>query len=142
MDWNLQEAIVYYKKQGAPADQSAVLNLLREVQQENGGCIPRNALTEIAQGYGVKEGLFLALIKRIPSLHLEDGHTLEICAGPNCGKGAGLEAVARKLCKGKPVTLKTVPCMRQCGKGPNIKWDGVLYNRADEMLLKKLMENI
>jgi NADH:ubiquinone oxidoreductase subunit E len=31
--------------------------------------------------------------------------------------------------------------MRQCGKGPNLKWDGQIYNRADPELLKKLLEN-
>lgn len=141
MDWNLQEAMDYYKKQGAPGDQSAVLNLLREVQRECGGSIPRSALAEIGAGYGVKEGLFLALIKRIPGLRLGDGHTLEICGGPNCGKRADLLRIAERLCKGKNVAIKTVPCMRQCGKGPNIKWDGVLYHGADEAQLKHLIEN-
>ena len=32
--WNLEEAVSYYKKQGAPSDQSALVSLLREVQQE------------------------------------------------------------------------------------------------------------
>lgn len=141
MDWNLQEAIGYYQKQGAPGDQNAVLNLLREVQRECGGRIPRSALAEMAAGYGVKEGLFLALIKRIPSLRLGEGHTLEVCGGPNCSRRADLLAVAETLCQGKPVTVKTVPCMRQCGKGPNIRWDGTLYNGADAALLKKLLEN-
>ena len=37
MPWNLEEAIAYYGQRGAPADQSALVSLLREVQQENGG---------------------------------------------------------------------------------------------------------
>ena len=138
--WNLEEAISYYKKQGAPSDQSALVSLLREVQQENGGAIPRSALPALTEGLGVKESYLLAVIRRIPSLRLSDSHTLEMCGGPDCGKHAALAAAAEKLCKGKNVTLKFVPCMRLCGKGPNLKWDGTLYHKADEALIKRLLE--
>jgi NADH:ubiquinone oxidoreductase subunit E len=136
----LEEAVAYYKKQGAPSDQSALVSLLREVQQENGGAIPKSALPALTEGLGVKESYLLAVIRRIPSLRLSDMHTLELCGGPNCGKHAALAAAAEKLCKGKNVTLKFVPCMRLCGKGPNLKWDGTLYHKADEALIKRLLE--
>lgn len=138
--WNLEEAISYYKKQGAPSDQSALVSLLREMQQENSGAIPKSALPTLAEGLGVKESYLLAIIRRIPSLRLSDMHTLELCAGPNCGKHAALAACAEKLCKGKNITLKFTPCMRMCGKGPNLKWDGKLYHKADETLLRSLTE--
>ena len=140
MAFSLEEAVAYYKKQGAPSDQSALVSLLREVQQENGGAIPRSALPALTEGLGVKESYLLAVIRRIPSLRLSDMHTLELCGGPNCGKHAALAAAAEKLCKGKNVTLKFVPCMRLCGKGPNLKWDGTLYHKADEALIKRLLE--
>ena len=142
MSWDLKEAVEYYGRQGAPGDQSAVISLLREVQQENGGSIPLSAPEEIAGLYGIKAGFLLALIKRIPSLRLADGHCLELCAGPNCGKRTELAALAEKLCKAHPgkITLKYVPCMRLCGKGPNLRWDGKLYHEADEALLRRLME--
>jgi NADH:ubiquinone oxidoreductase subunit E len=138
MEWNLEEAILYYKKQGAPGDQGAVLSLLREIQRECGG-IPRYALTRMAESYNVKEALFLALIRRIPSLRLADTHVLEICGGPNCSKRAALAAFGETL-KMPGLTVKTVPCMRQCGKGPNIRFDGRLYNGADEALIRKLLQ--
>ena len=97
MNWTLDEAIGYYAKQGAPRDQMALVNLLREIQQENGGSIPRWMLTPVAEGYAVKESLLLALIRRYPSLRLADTHLLEICAGPNCGKHTALAAAAEKL---------------------------------------------
>ena len=140
MAFSLEEAVAYYKKQGAPSDQSALVSLLREVQQENGGAIPRSALPALTEGLGVKESYLLAVIRRIPSLRLSDSHTLEMCGGPNCGKHAALAAAAEKLCKGKNVTVKFVPCMRLCGKGPNLKWDGTLYHKADEALIKRLLE--
>ena len=140
MAWELAEALDYYKKQGAPSDQSAVLSLLREVQDAHGG-IPKGLLPEIGEGLGVKESFLLALIRRQPRLRLTDTHTLELCAGPNCGKRTELAGLAEKLCRGRSdITLKFVPCMRQCGKGPNLKWDGILHNRADAELLKKLTE--
>ena len=139
MDWNLSEALEYYKRQGAPGDQSALIALLTEVQAAHGGSIPRSLLADIAAFYGTKEGLLLALIRRIPRLKLSDTHILELCAGPNCGKAAALADAAEQLCREKKVTLKFVPCMRLCGKGPNLKFDGKLYHGADEALLKELL---
>ena len=141
MAWDLREAVEYYKRQGAPGDQTALLSLLREVQAEHGS-IPRQLLPEMGELLEVKERFLLALIRRQPRLRLGDTHTLELCAGPNCGKHVELAALAEKLCAGRSdVALKFVPCMRQCGKGPNLGWDGVLHNRADAELLKKLLEN-
>lgn len=142
MAWELKEAAEYYMKQGAPGDQNALVNLLREVQGEFGS-IPKHLLPELTQLLGVKESFILALIRRQPRLRLADTHLLEMCAGPNCGKRTELATLAEQLCAGKTsVALKFVPCMRQCGKGPNLKWDGQLHNRADEELLRKLLENV
>ena len=98
MNWNLEEAIAYYKRQGAPGDQTAVVSLLREIQQEFGGGIPAGLLSAIAEGLGAKESLLQAIIRRIPSLRLADAHTLEICCGPHCGRHTHLIACAEKLC--------------------------------------------
>ena len=142
MSWSLEEAAAYYKRQGAPSDQSAVVSLLREIQRENGGGIPRYALAQVADGYGVKESYLLAVIRRIPSLRLSDAHCLELCAGPNCRCRAALADFVERTYGPKPAgfTVKYVPCMRLCGKGPNIRWDGKLYHRADEDLLRRLIE--
>ena len=140
MSWNLNEAVTYYKRMGAPGDQSALISLLREIQQNSGGAIPAALLAEAAQALGTRESLLLALVRRIPSLRLGGSHTLELCGGPNCGKHIALAQLAEKLQKqsGGAFTLKFVPCMRMCGKGPNLRWDGELYHKADEALLRKL----
>ena len=138
MNWNLDESIAYYRSAGAPGDQNALISLLREIQREYGH-IPEFTVTAIAKNYGIKESLILALIRRIPSLKPGDGHILELCAGPNCGKCAALAEAAEKLQKHRGFTLKYVPCMRLCGKGPNIRWDGKLYHRATEELIRKLI---
>ena len=143
MAWTLNEALDHYKRQGAPSDQGALIALLTEVQQEHGS-IPKGILPEIAAYYCVKEALLLAIIKRIPRLRLSDVHTLEVCAGPNCSKAAALAAAAEKLAAAHPgkVILKFTPCMRMCGKGPNLKWDGTLHHGATEELLRQLTENL
>ena len=139
MDW-LKETIEHYRRQGASSDQTALVSLLREVQMEYGGGIPVYILPTIAQELGTKESFLQAVIKRLPSLRLADQHCLELCAGPNCGKHAALASFAEKRCKERSITLKFVPCMRLCGKGPNLKWDGTLYHKADEALIKRLLE--
>lgn len=140
MNWNLKEAISYYQKQGAPRDQSALISLLKEIQQEQGS-VSRFDLNRICESYGIKEGILLVLIKRIPSLRLSDTHVMELCGGPNCGKHTALARYAEDLQKKQGnFTLKFVPCMRMCGKGPNLKWDGKLYHGANEELIRKLAE--
>ena len=140
MGWELKEAAEYYKKQGAPSDQNALVGLLREIQEEYGS-VPANLLPEAAAYLGTKESFLLAVIRRQPRLRLADTHVLELCAGPNCGKATELAALAEKLCAEKPgVTLRFRGCMRQCVKGPNLMWDGQIYNRADAELLQKLLK--
>ena len=141
MNWDLCEAMEYYRRQGAPGDQTALVSLLREVQQESGGTLATAVLLQIAEYLRIKESYLLAIVKRIPGLRLSDRHLLQLCAGPNCGKCTALAAEAEKLCAENPGTfdLQFTPCMRMCGKGPNIKWDGTVYHRADAILLQRLL---
>ena len=142
MPWNIKEALEYFREQGAPSNQNALIQLLREIQQENGGRIPKYLLQDVAAYYGIKEGILLALIKRIPSLRLGDTHCLELCAGPNCGKNKALADYAEKLHRdsGGSFELKFVPCMRLCGKGPNVRWDGKIYHQMTQQKLKDLVK--
>ena len=142
MAWELNEALDYYRGQGAPGDQNALISLLKEVQEESGGRLTQPMVDQVAQGYGLKDSYLLAIIKRLPSLHLDDTHCLELCGGPSCTKRAQLESYVRKTYGSKPekFTVKTVPCMRMCAKGPNIRWDGTLYDHADEKLIRSLVD--
>ena len=140
MSWNVTEAIEYYRSQGAPGDQNVLKNLLTEIQEESGGTIPRDLLGLAAQGLGVKESFLTAIIRRIPRLRLADVHVLEICGGPNCSRRGKLAELAEQY-RGR-VEVRLVPCMRQCGKGPNLRFDGKLYNGADETLLDSLIREL
>ena len=136
----MKEILDYYRRQGAPGDQTALVNLLKELQQTH-GAVPKWAVAEIAEYYKIKESFILAVVKRIPSLRLQDTHLLELCAGPNCGKHTALAAEAEKLCKLKGITMKYMGCQRMCGKGPNIKFDGKLYHKATVDLLRELLDS-
>ena len=135
----MKEMLDYYRRQGAPGDQTALVGLLKELQQTY-GAVPKWAVTEIAEEYKIKESFILAVVKRIPSLRLQDTHLLQLCAGPNCGKHTALAAEAEKLCKLKGVELKYMGCQRRCGKGPNIRFDGKLYHKATVELLQELLK--
>lgn len=137
MSQSIEELLAYYSSLGAPQEQTPLVGLLKAVQAENGGAVPRTALQIIAAAYSIKDSYLYALIKRIPSLRLADSHLLEICCGQNCGKNKSLAAFAKTL-QGENITVKFVPCMRLCGKGPNIKWDGKLYHQVDESILLQL----
>ncbi len=143
MAWDLQEALSYYQKQGAPKDQTALINLLREIQQENGGAIPAWVLSSVEEFLGVKVSFLQAIIRRIPSLRMENTHLLELCGGVNCSRRKALADFLEKTYGKSPegVTIRCTGCMRMCGKGPNLKWDGKLYHQADEALLRRLIEN-
>lgn len=141
MEWNLEEALEYYKKQGAPTDQTACVNLLKEIQQEQGG-IPGWMISRAAAAWNTKESFLLALVRRMPSLRLLGQHTLEICSGPNCGKRTEIADFVEKTYGKTPkdFTFRFCNCMRQCAKGPNIRWDGKVYNQATPELIQKLIE--
>lgn len=46
--WNIHEAVEYYKGQDAPQNQFALVELLKEVQEHNGGVLTDIAVEEIA----------------------------------------------------------------------------------------------
>ena len=140
MNFDLKEAVDYYRRQGAPGDQNALRSLLAEIQDAHGGAIPSGILPQTAEALGVKESFLSAIIRRIPSLRLADVHILEICAGPNCSRRGKLAELAEQY-RGR-AEVRFVPCMRQCGKGPNLRFDGRLYNGADGELLARLMDGI
>ena len=146
--WNLTEAIEYYEKAGAARDQQLLTEFLREVQRENGGVIPKKCITEAAEKMGIRETFFYALIKRYPSLCLEDTpNRLEICGGPVCGKSRILiEQVKKKYhidsnMDGKSdFSLHITGCMKNCRCGPNIRWNGVQYSQASIELIDSLLK--
>ena len=138
-EFDLDAAVERYRLLGAPQDQMALRVLLRQIQMASGGALDREQVRIVAEKLEVKESLLYALIRQSTGLRLAETHCLELCGGPNCSKRAALAAYAEKHLP-KDVSLKFVPCMRLCGKGPNLRFDGTLYHQADEALLRELLE--
>lgn len=151
INWSLKEAIEYYKNLDAPNNQQILIEFLREVQEHNSGMLNEDILFKISDMMQIKYSFLTALIKRYPSLRLADApHTLEICSGKNCLAKNNI-ALMRFIMseynvssgeisvKGK-FKYKIVNCLKHCGKGPNIKWDGQIYHDMTIDKLKKIIE--
>lgn len=143
----LEDSIQYYREQGAPEDQQMLIALLREVQQQCGGVLTPDALDVIAAAYGVKKSLLTALIRRAPSLRLASvPHRLEVCG--TCPKGHALRAFIENTwhvqngccCEAAGFSYHVTGCMKNCRKGPSLRWDGELYPQADEALVRRLLK--
>lgn len=145
--WTLEEAMEYYAAAGAPSQQNALVELLREIQAEE-GIISDRAVQAICERYGMKETFLSAIVARYPSLKTEKvRHRLVVCGGKSCGgRGSArvLEALERNwsIVPGKTVNgvaCRMVTCLKHCGKGPNVQWDGTVYEGVDEALLTQLL---
>ena len=146
-DWTLEEALAYYRRQGAPGEQGALVALLREVQEERGGALPAADLAEIAAALSLRDTFLSAIIRRYPGLRTEEApHRLELCGGPRCsGRGAArLAAFVEETYGVRPggvsasgrFTYRITGCMKNCPNGPSLRWDGALHSRADEALIR------
>lgn len=149
--WNIHEAVEYYKGQDAPQNQFALVELLKEAQEHNGGVLTDIAVEEIAALLNIKVTFLNAVIKRYSSLKTAQApHRLEVCGGKNCavnGSAALLKhirgaygAESGGISTKGGFSFKICGCLKHCGKGPNIKWDGEIYNAATPELIKKLAD--
>ncbi len=149
--WSLQDAIEYCRSQNPQQNQQALIGLLREVQNENGGVIPNVLLDEISAGLELKKTFLTAIVKRYPSLRTEEApHRLEVCGGERCAI-RGCRELRRFVevnyqVKNGGVSLiggfsfQVTGCMKNCLNGPNIKWDGKLYSGVDKKTLRGIVE--
>lgn len=148
-NWGLHEAVEYYKGHDAPQNQFALVELLKEVQEHSGGVLTDEVVKEVATLLNIKVTFLNAVIKRYPSLKPASApHHLEICGGKNCG-GDGSAVLLKFIRQTYNVdnggisvsggfSFAVCSCLKHCGKGPNIKWDCVIYNAATPELIKRL----
>ena len=84
-NWNLHEAVEYYRGQDAPQNQFALVELLKEVQEHNDGVLADNVVQEIASLLNIKPSFLNAVIKRYPSLKPAAAQLrMEICGCKIC----------------------------------------------------------
>ena len=148
MDQTPFETLVdYYRSQGAPEDQQMLIACLREIQELDGNVLRPETVRRTAHALGTNVRLLDALISRVPSLHPAHApHTMQLCR--TCREAHALAAFVEKEygVQNGGVSLKggfsfeRVNCMKNCKAGPSLKWDGQLYPRADEALIRHLVE--
>lgn len=149
--WNLQVAIDYCKEQGAPQNQQALVELLRQVQAQSGGMIPGDALGAIAEAFSMKETFLRAVLKRFPSLRTEEApHLLELCGGERCQMRncrqlrRFVEETYRVknggISKEGGFIFRVTGCMKNCPNGPSLKWNGKLHSAATKELIQSIIE--
>lgn len=142
----IREMIEYYRMQGAPQDQQMLISLLREAQEELGGLLSMDTLESISRAYGIRTTMLQAIIRRMPGLRLDDvPHRLEVCG--TCRAGAKLRDFIERTydvksggCSDAGFAYRVTPCMKNCKNGPSLRWDGQLFSRADDALVKWLVE--
>ena len=144
----LKEIIKAYRDRGAARDQNELIQLLREVQTLFGGVIPQKALERTAEKLELKMTFIDALLKRYPSIRTEDApHTLSVCGGKNCARQAALSDFVERTYGVQAggtaeagFRYKAAGCMKKCGTGPCVKWDGDIHTGMTEEKLRKLIE--
>ena len=143
----MEDSIQYYREQGAPGDQQMLVYMLREIQQQRGGTLDHEALRAMGEACQVKESMLLALIRRVPGLRLSSApNRLEICGV--CPKGRALRAFIEKtwqvssggVCGEAGFSYHVTGCMKNCRKGPSVRFNGTLYPQADEELIRRLIQ--
>ena len=143
----IREMIEYYRGQGAPQDQQMLIALLREAQEDDGGLLSQDTMNAIAQAYGLKNTMLQAIVRLVPDLRMESAaHRLEVCG--TCRAGAALRAAIERTygvksgacCEAAGFSYHVTPCMKNCKNGPSVKWDGMLYSRADMDLVRALID--
>lgn len=150
MDKILQEIAQFYKGQGAPGDQAALLSCLREAQAACGGMLDGAAQAEIGQVLGVKPSYLQAVAKCISDLKLSGAaHTLTVCQGQNCTRrGAEIRRYLEAELGARPGKTfldgkwlyQTAGCQRACRTSPNVRVDGRLITGVTVEKLKELLQ--
>lgn len=140
--WEFDEAVSYYRSQGAPKDQQMLIALLKEAMQETGP-LTQEMLDRIARAFGLAPSVLNALVRCVPGLRMAaHPHRLEICSRCGAKLAAWIESAYHVknggACDMGGFTFHVTGCMKNCKAGPSLRWDGVLYPRADEALVRRL----
>ncbi len=143
------QAAEYYaglRGRAAALSQEDLVAFLREIQAIYGH-LPDQALETAAAVTGWKLPAMEKLIRLYPSLKRQQAlHEIVVCCGGRCGQAnapllARLEQGIAALPAGT-VRLRTQNCFKQCGKGPNIQLDGVLYHRCDAEKVDRMLQKL
>ena len=149
MQQTLAEIIAHHAELGAPEEQPQLIALLQDAQANCGGVLPQDVLAAISSQLQVKEAVLRALIRRIPSLRLSEApHRLEVCG--RCAASRALAEYVEKRYGAKPggisqsggFSCHVTGCMKNCRKGPSIRWNGEIFSQVTIDMLKQLISSV
>jgi NADH-quinone oxidoreductase subunit E len=113
---------------GYPESRSAIMPALRLAQEEHGGWLPPEAVTEVADALDLAPAQVEAVASFYDMLHLAPvgKHTVEVCTNLSCallGAQKVLEAFERELgvrpgetSEDGEFTLRAIECAGGCGR--------------------------
>jgi len=109
---------------------ASILPVLQDVQKAV-GCVPVQAIAQIAQGLGVTRERVqtVAEFYGFP-LEGQGKYVVKVCHGGACfdhGARAVMDALRDAYGNDPRFILETGTCMGACGKGPNMTVNGKLY---------------
>lgn len=148
----LLEILNYYSQKPNPSQQDNIVAMLREIQDLL-GCVPKGVQEQAAKAVGTKPAVIHLLVQRFPSLQSAAyEHRLTVCTGQRCGSQNSYEVIStlrKELAVDKEgfsqdgtVLFCTQNCLKQCGKGPNLLLDGVLYSAMNVQKAKELVKTL
>lgn len=152
MNEELIEIIDYYAGKTRRCDQNELVSVLREAQELCGGILKEQALEVICSELSLKRTYIDTVMKFIPDLKTEKiKHRLEVCSGKNCHSKdrMNLSAYIEKTYEVKSGAVsdqgefyyKLCGCLKNCRKGPCIKWDGEVFTEMTPEKVSRLVEN-
>ena len=88
------------------------------------------------------------MLRRYPSIKTEAvRHSLTVCQGPSCGRRRELLDFLSRAYGVEPggvaaagFRLQSGGCMKNCGRGPCVRWDGTVYTGMTPESLRALIE--
>ena len=149
---NIQQIFEYYGRQRDRAEQDMVVQMLKELQDEE-GFLTEELKKKAAETAGVNLSMINLLIRVYPSLKQASiSHVITVCTGERCAKKNGaaiLDCVKKELKIGKDKLsadkkwlLKTQNCLKNCRTSPNMLIDGTLYTNLTPERVTEIIREI
>ena len=137
-----------------PQSRSAVLPALRLAQEQHGGCLPSEALREVADALDETPAYVVSIASFYDMLNLEPvgRHLVEVCTNLSCalaGAQSVLDGFAGELgvrpggtTEDGVVTLRAIECAGGCGHAPVVIVDGAYREPVQAKDVSAIVEEL
>ena len=134
-----------------PSDKPNILKALLSIQEQV-GYVPPESIPQIAEALGVTESDIAGVLTYYPDLHTHQRgrHLIRLCLGEACVANRGMRLLAEITDElrigfgGTTIdgqfTLERVYCLGNCGVGPTVMVDDMIYGRMTGAALRSLLK--